>query len=561
MQIKELKSYRYAQDVLSGKQMASRYIKMAAERYMHDLERDDLVFDLNRVKLVNNVFEKIIHIPETGKLNVVFPPHAFWLEQLYGFKYAETGIRKYQNVYLQFARKQFKTFYAAGVTLVEGLFWRDLYPEILVGANSREQALICTTKAANIVKTSPLLAKKYDPKNNRGELKMYARENEFHTLTYEVGGRNCQIKAIPRDLGDGKNPSVLIIDEFHEAKSNALLEMGKSGQAQRLEPLNMIITSPGNNRDGVCFQERTLTEKILKGEINDDRHLGMLFELDNEDDWDNINVLEQSNPMMPYTATLKSYLEDRLREAKKYGGSTESNVKIKNCGIWVDAPEIWVNNDVLIRNNEGPDIPEGAEVYVGFDLAKGTDLNALAIIADIEGKKVVKMHYWMPTEKYGTDNVDYERWVKEGYINVQEGNVVNFETIGNDIVRILEKYYVKSIGYDSRYANMGVVPILVRNGYEDRLVPTGQGFTLSPATLQVEHWLKEEKLNLQKNPVLLWNFRNVSLNKGSKGDVYPDKMRSSGKIDGVVALCMAILEWQRFNSEYDNQVYEFILLQ
>jgi phage terminase large subunit-like protein len=91
---KQLKSYQYAQDVLSGKQLASSYIKLAAERFMHDLERNDLVFDLKRIELINTIFEKVIYIPELNKPNVVFPPHAFWLHQLYGFKYAETGIRK-----------------------------------------------------------------------------------------------------------------------------------------------------------------------------------------------------------------------------------------------------------------------------------------------------------------------------------------------------------------------------------------------------------------------------------------------------------------------------------
>jgi phage terminase large subunit-like protein len=207
-----------------------------------------------------------------------------------------------------------------------------------------------------------------------------------------------------------------------------------------------------------------------------------------------------------------------------------------------------------MENNNEVKIPDGHDVYVGFDLAKGTDMNALAILADVNGCKVIEMHYWIPTAKYGTDGVDYLRWVNQGYIHAIEGDVANFEVIAQDMITILDRYTVKSIAYDSRYANMGVVPALARAGYSD-LTPTGQGFTLSPATLQIEHWLKRREMNLQNNPVLLWNFRNVTLNRGSKGDVYPDKMRSSGKIDGIVAICDAVMEYLRYNSEPEYEIY------
>jgi phage terminase large subunit-like protein len=558
VKVQDLKSYKYAQSVLNGEQIASNFIKLAAERFMNDLERDDLVFRTDVLEVIYSLIENDIYVPETRQKNVVFPPHAFWLDQLYGFRYKETDKRKYTTMYLQFARKNFKTFYAALVSIIETILWRDRYPEILVGANSRDQALICTTKIGEIIKVSPFLKELWN--NNNGYIKMYAHKDHINTILFENEERKSVIKAIPRDLGDGGNPSIGIIDEFHEAKSTALIETIQSGQGQRADPLTMIITSPGNDRASVCYDERETSRKILTGDLKDDRHLAILFELDNEEEWDQIDLLEKSNPMMPYVDTLKPYLERRITEAKKYGGGKAANVKIKNCGIWIDAPEVWIEKSVLQENNHGirRDDLKDYPVYVGFDLAKSKDLNALCIMADVDGVMVFDLHYWISEEKLkdDSDKVDYLKWHEKGYMHVMDGDTIDFYDLGLEICDILKEYSnIQVIAFDVRYSYMGVVPVLKAQGYEDLCIPVGQGATLAPATIQLEKWLEQRKCDLMSNEVLFWNFANVILKYNRNGDPYPTKEDRFKKIDGVVAILTAMEEYLRINAEFESDIY------
>lgn len=575
------KSIQYAKDVVSGKQIAGKQIIKAAERFLSDLKRKDLYFDVNELEKIYQTIEKDFYVPELGRPNDVPRPHAFWIDQFYGLKYKRTKKRKYKTLYLQVARKNFKTFFAGVLSLIELLIYHDKMPEILVGANSRDQALITTEKIGNIIKVSPKLK---DLERMR-TLHRFTDKQETTGVHYEDDTRNGKIVAIPRDLGDGGNPSLFIIDEYHEAKTTKLLETGRSGQSVRANPASMILTSPGNNKDLPWYEERLDSIKVLDGDVHNDRHLAMIFELDDITEYeevrnrvkeltadylqkkikfdeyqslciDAIAVLEKSNPMMPYSENTVENLIDRIKLAIEKGGSVEANIIIKNCGISIDAPEIWIDSGVVQENNFEIDENElkKVPVFVGFDLAKGKDLNALAIMGEVEEKMAVKMHYWIPSEKFNLDEGFNYRKYRE-YFYIHEGSVIDHLQMGNEILAILEEYNVQVIGYDSKYANMGVVPILYNNNYSNNLVPVGQGFNLSPATLQIEQWIMQKQMNLLNNPVLLWNFRNVTLNTGSKGDVYPDKMRSTGKIDGVLAMCNSVTEYLRLKAEPKKELY------
>lgn len=551
---KESKSYKYAKDVISGKIVASNFIIKQANRYINDLKRDDLYFDLDWHKKVIVFFEQICYVPELAAPVELPLPHAFWIEQVHCLRYKKNKKRKYKQAYIQVARKQAKTFYAANNALFELILGEDNKPEIMCGANTREQAVLCTKMIGHVIGCSPELKElKADKK-----LTLFTWQKEVTGVHYDNGnGREGKIEAMPKDPGDGGNPSVTVVDELHEAKDLKLLETMKSGQGLRRNPLALIITSPGHNKDAPCYSVlRDTAVKILDGVIENDNFLPILFELDNEEDWDNIDQLIKSNPMMDYMDTLEDFLLDRIQEAKDIGGETEVNIKIKNSGIWVDAATTWISSEIVKANNHNIQESEllGKECYLGIDLAKGEDLNACALLFPNirENIHAIKMMYWIPSDKVKTnrDHVDYTRWIQKGFMIQQDGNVADHTLISKDIINEISKYNVKSIGFDSRFAYAGIIPALAHAGYEDLLNPVGQGYSgLSAAVVQMFNWMKREEMDLMHNQVLYWNLANVVMKVGDEGDQIPSKGKSNMKIDGVSASLTAIAEYLRVGAK------------
>lgn len=583
--IKKVKSYQYAVDAVKGNGIFSKWIIKAAERFINDLLREDLYYDQDEIQKVNTFFGEIIYVPELKRSEALHPPRAFFLEQLFAFKYTANDLRRYTSAYHQVGRKSLKTFDAGGISLYEGLTGRDLSPEIMVAANSRDQAIICTNKAGQIIKSSPELRALLDDDH----ISVHTYKKLINTITYEDRDRLCRIEAMPKDPGDGGNPSVSITDELHEAKSLDHLETAESGQAQRREPLNVVITSPGSNKNGPCYTVlRKKSIDLLEGKIGADRHLALIYEMDSEEELNKIidsmddkepgdrqihkiAALEKSNPMMRYIPTIAPYLADRMIKAKVEGGAVAANVKIKNGGVWIDAPKIWIPSEKVKANNHGIREDEllGQECYAGWDLARGTDLNAFGLLfPNIRDKYFVwKCWFWLIEERVlniKKDTVDYRKWVDEGWIIMQKTDTINYTDKDGGVAEIINQahqdYNVIADGSDPYNLRIGPGPF-VHDSIE--VTPIGQTFSnLTAPTEQVEQWITNKQMDLMQNPVMEMCFRNVTLHVkdggsqegGHSGHRMPSKRESNGRIDGVAALNNAVYEYLRLKSEPKKEV-------
>ena len=542
------KAEQYAELVESGQILVGENIKKAVKRFKSDLKRDDLIWDVKWIDKINYFGEEIVYIPELRQKNKIPLPHAFWIEQIYGWRYKETGERRFREAYIQVARKGFKSFYAGMVSLIELLLFDETYPEIMHGANSRDQALICTGKTGEIIKKSPELRYLWmgkDNKPNSGPLKIYTHKEETIKITYEDARRRGKIEAMPKDPGDGGNVSCGVVDEYHEAKEAKLLETIKSGQGQRKHPLTIVITSPGHNKDGPCYQMREKAIGVLDGIIDNDRMLAVPFELDSESERLDLKMWEKSNPMVHYSDTLWPFLKERKKEAESVGGSEAVNIYIKNAGLWMDQASIWIPSETIRENNA--EIHEerllGEVCGVGVDLSAGGDLNAFVIVfPDIDGQMVVKSHFWIPEKRIREqrfDEVDYKRWVDKGYITVFEGNTVEYNVMAEYMAKEMDKYQVLTLACDPAYLS-GLATYLQDSGYSKMIEKVGQGYFLSESINYIEHWMHKKQFNFMNNSVLMWNLSNVEIKFGQKGDKMMVKDKKTKRIDGATALSTAI---------------------
>ena len=614
-EIKNTLAYQYTESVLSGKTLACNFIHQACERFRKDLENEDYYFDLKEVEKVNTFFQDILFVPELNKSVKLQPPHAFWLQQLFALKVRKTGFRKYNSAYLQFARKAYKTYYAAGVSLYELLFSKENNPMIMQGANSRDQAIICTAMTGRIIKASPQLKALVNDK-----IFLHTYKKKVNEIVYIEGKREGRVEAMPKDPGDGGNPSAGIVDEVHEANGLELYETMESGMGQREQPYILTITSPGHNKSGPCYTNlRKKSVDVLRGTLNDDTHLAIIYELDTEEEWDKvceavvkeektgkrlkkdpIDVLEKSNPMMPYSPSLRPFLRRRVIKAMNDGGEVAVNIKIKNGGVWADAPKVWIPNVIIKANNyqiTDADLKD-KPCYAGCDLSGGIDLNAfVGIFPDImekevtldklteDGKKytetktlpihAVKSMFWIPTKKIfnRTDGVDYRKFVEGGWMNVFEGDTVEPDVMAQDIIKFLDTVDIRSIGADPAMLRQTIAVFLGYGGYVEpkgdfkgllSVAPT-LGM-LSPATSEVEDLAFNKQFDFMGNPVMEMCFANTTLHYkdmmndqgGISGHRMPSKGKSNGRIDGVAALVTGMRAYQdvRIEPETPQSFFE-----
>lgn len=559
MQVKDSKAYEYAIKVDSGEQIACKYIKQAAERFLYDITRKDLYWDYDKVEKITYFFEEVLYVPELMKPVPMPLPHAFWIQQLYGFRYKETNLRRFTDIFFEVARKNYKTYYAAGLSLCELIMGDDNMPMIMQGANTREQALICTDLTGKLIKCSPQISQII----TGDDIRVY--NNIPHTVHYTFNGRDGKIKAMPKNPGDGGNPSVAIIDELHEAKNLVLLQSMKSGQGAREQPLTLIISSPGVSTAVPMYtQIRKKAIDMLSGTIESDRSLALIYEQDNKDDWDKPECIDKANPMAPYSKTIRTFVMNEIAEAKRLGGSYEANVKIKNCGVWVDAAETWIQDHIIKTNSHGIKFEDliGKECYVGIDLSKSRDLSAVGyLFPNIDGYWAFFVRCYIPQSKLeaGTDGIDYRLWVDKGWIQVHDGDVINHNLITSDTLSLMKQFDVKGVGFDQKFAYQGVIVSIAEAGYEELCESISQGFSLSNAVNDVERLTYESAFDFMDNPVLYWNFSNVVLTIGDKMDRYPSKKKSGDKIDLVSALLIAMTKYNICKAEPETEAGIMIL--
>jgi len=547
---------RYATDVLSGKIVAGKLIKLAAKRFMEDLKRKDIVLDLKQGQRAINFIERKLHHWEgswRGKPLRLEDWQKFIVMQVFGWQ--KDGKRRIRSVYIQIARKNGKTSFAAAIGDYHLFADRENTPQILVGANNEDQAKICVNSMGRILQQSP----DFSDMIHEEEIKLSIYGKNVIGIYHK--DRDGAVKAMSKNAGalDGFNPSLGIIDEYHEAKDDSLLNVIESGQGARPEPLLFVVTTAGFDKQGPCYAKlRKGSVDMLSGKVVDDAHLAFVYELDEGDLWDDPTVWKKCNPNLGISV-FPDYIKSRLTKAKNEGSSKEVDFKTKNLNMWVDAPSVWVQDETWMKNEYGihPDELIGARCFGGLDLATGIDLNAFCLyfpkFKQVGDKWInpILWWFWIPKARVKTDSFDYTEWVEKGYVTVTEGvfeNVIDHKKIITDICELPKKYNIEVIAFDQRLAYHGVVQELgivfgtsESDDWIQGLYPFTQSFpNVSMCAKQFERDATNYEYEHFGNPVARWMLGNVVIKKDAVGQIMPDKSKSNNKIDGIAALLNCI---------------------
>lgn len=545
--VKKYPAEIYAEQVRSGEILVCEYVRLAVERYYADLDRaldKGWYFDKRAAMRAIHFIEKLKHTKGewAGQQFRLEPWQQFVLWNIFGWKNAD-GTRRFRYAYIEIARKNGKTALSAGVGLYMLFADGESRPEVYSAATVKDQAKICFSDAVEIVRAT--------------DLKNYLTPYR-NSIVYELKGGT--MKPLSSDYGthDGLNPSCGIIDEFHAHKDSGMFDVIKSAFGARRQPLMFIITTAGFDKSGVCYAYRENVIKVLRGVNEDDSLFGIIYTLDDKSEWDDPKMWIKANPNLGVSLSA-DYLADQVKDAKNRPEAVR-NVMTKNVDLWVDAERTWILDDVWQRciGTTDPADLKGCACWGGLDLSNVSDITAYVLLFHENDRFQLLPHFWIPEEKMlekiRKENINYDKWVAEGYVTVTPGNVIDYDFVKADILRIVADYDLRTSAYDRWNASQTIID-LQNEGMECN--PFGQGYgSMSAPTKEFEKLVLTEKIEHFGNPVLRWMLASTLVKTDPAGNIKPDKEKSTQKIDGIVASIMALGEWMTAQANDESNPYE-----
>jgi phage terminase large subunit-like protein len=450
----------------------------------------------------------------------------FCTVNIFGWYWVEKEKRRFRDVYVEVPRKNGKTFWFAGIGL--GMFTIDgeYGAEVLCGATSEAQAWEIFRPARLVCKRTPELTAKFGIEINAKTLVRVEDESRFVPI---IG-----------NPGDGASPHCGIADEYHEHRTADLVDTLETGMGARDEPLLLQITTAGADMGGPCYTKRMDVVQILNGTVDDDNVFGIIYTLDEGDEWDTVDAQIKANPNYGISVSA-DFLEGQLKQARR-SPSKQSAYKTKHLNMWVGAKAAWMNMLALQacrKKNISLQDMEGERCVIGIDLASKIDIACMAILFP-PGKypkwRAFCKHY-LPEDTI-EDSDRYRGWHAGGWITSTPGNVIDYEYIEEDLKALRSTHEIAEVPFDPFQATQFSIRMLAEGFPMIEVGATVKNF--SEPMKFLEALILQRKIEFDMDPVLHWCFGNCVAALDAKDNIYPRKERPENRIDPVVALIMAV---------------------
>ncbi|MBE6043550.1 MAG: terminase large subunit [Clostridium thermopalmarium] len=538
---------QYAINVVEGREIAGRYVKLACQRHLDDLEKSKLAaykyeFDIEKASEAIEFFENLRFTdggPElVGQPVKLFPFQDFIVGSLFGWVEKDTGYRRFRKSYIQLARKNAKSLLNSGISIKLSGFDNYANAQVYCTATKMKQARIVWEQAKKFINIEPDLKELFKIKDHDGIIECLIN-----------GGK---IMALGRDTGtiDGFDPHGGIIDEYHSHKNNQMVKLLEDGSVNQKQSLISIITTAGFDLNGPCYKEYEYCCNVLEGIIKAEQYFIYIAQMDKEDDiWDPENW-PKCNPLVSKLPQGIENLKRFAAEAKEKGGEDLRNFITKSLNIWYKHSDNQYLNidkwkecacDLTLEDFRGK------ECGLGLDLSSGGDLTSgvleFLFLESGEPAYFFHQHSFMPKmrldEHKKTDKAPYDIWVEEGLITLTEtlgGVKTDYKYIINYYKELIKEYdlKLKVIAYDPHNADaflsdlesFGVDCIEITQSAKSLNTPTVD-FKLSVDCGAVKYNKKDE----------LFKFCGVNAvtTSNSFGEIKIDKEHRTERIDPIDA--------------------------
>lgn len=577
MILDELK--QYAHDCISGKNISGRKHIWACERLLKDIDRigqSDFPYVWNE-KQAENIIEWFALLRHSkgilAKQPIILTPwQKFRICQLYGWVHKDTGYRRFKKYFTEVARKNAKSQEEAGIALYEAAVTStknaEVY-EIYTAGTKRDQSKIVFGEAGLMLQGSPL----------RMRFKV-TRDCVKHLKSHST------IKPLSKDdgkSGDGTNPALLVLDEYHQHKTTEFYDLGIGSNTK--EPLLMIITTAGMDLTYPCYvTEYQYCSKVLdpNTDVENDEYLIDICEMDPEDYEDIINLDNEelwvkANPIrMTYPEGI-----EKIRGEYKIAREQPEHMTAfltKCLDVWVQAKE---NGYMDMSKWKECELKEfsieiyGQPVYVGFDMSAKTDLTSVTFMIpylsgeyDGNGKEIVKYYFWthsfIPTreklhEHIVKDKVPYDAWERQGFLEVTNTPIVDQGRVMRYVMEECEKHNLKiqCLCFDPANASKLMMD-LSDEGYDVEEVFQSHKH-LNEATQGFREQVFCKNVGYLPNPLLNYAMSNAVVRQ-SNGLIKIDKDATTKRIDPVDATLCAykLAMFHQFGDDYGDYIDSFI---
>lgn len=494
----------------------------------------------------------------------------FLIAPLFGWRYRDdhpdaelAGTRVVREVWFEIPRKNGKSTLCGGLSLYLLMADGEAAAQVYAAAGDREQANNVFRPARTMAESSKAILKKLGgPKAIQRRLIVHPNGNFLRVLPSD-GGRQ-----------HGLNPHGAVIDEVHVHKNPDLVEALESATGARLQPVVIYITTADDGDETSIYnRKREFCERVASGTVKASGFLGVVFGADETADGFDPHSEETqraANPGFGSTLT-KRFLADesiKARESPAQLGQylrLHLNIRTKQHTRWIPL-ERWDGTAQLISDGEW----QGRMACGGLDLSSTSDMTAFSFVsADASGRPMVHRLFWIPEEKAADlerrHAIPFSEWAAAGWVNLTEGNVVDYQAVRDKIVATRDRLGVSMIdsGYDPWNATE-TVQQLERDGWA--MVPIRQGYaSMSPPCKEYERLIlgstpSEPLIRTGGSPVMRWMIDCVEVIEDGNGNmrpVKPDRRSSSKRIDGVVSDLMALDRWVRHEEQPGYEVVGF----
>nr|DAF90434.1 MAG TPA: Large Terminase [Myoviridae sp. ctdyF5] len=541
---------QYARDVVGGKILACQLTILSCQRHLDDLERSKdphwpYRFDKNKAERFLRFSQKMPHTAgewARRKLRIEFEPwQQFSLGVPFGWVHKKTGLRRFTEIYIEVPRKNGKSAIAAAVGNYMFCADGEHGAEVYCGATTEKQAWKVFAPALQMVKKLPALRQKFS-------IKPWAKK-----MTRPDGSIFAPVIGDP---GDGDSPTCAIIDEYHEHKTDALYTTMTTGMGAREQPITLIITTAGFDITSPCYEKRAQVVEILKriregGE--NEAIFGIIYGLDDEDDWTQPEALIKANPN--YGVSIK---ESFLRAKQLLAMSTPSQtnkILTKHFNKWVSAKTAFYNlqkwmsaADKSLKLSDFVD----DECILGIDLASKLDLNAVVPVFRREINGLAHFYcvgpmFWVPEDTVFSNEPElkviaerYQSFVNQGVLIPSDGAEVDYRLIFESILQLRQSLKIRTCPIDP-YGAISLSHMLQDEGLEPLTIIQNYR-NMSDPMREIEAALAAGRFHHDGNPVMTWCIQNVvgRYLPGSDDVVRPVKEVDANKIDGAIGLMMAV---------------------
>jgi len=523
-----------------------KWIKSAADERAY---KRGFRFDLKRAEHVRDFFRRYLRHSKGQWAGQPFELLRWqWAElvaPLFGWIDPATGHRRYRLAYIEVPKKNGKSTLCAGLALY--LLSADGEPgaEVYSAAVDRDQASIVFREAASMVTASPELAAELEVIQSTRRIVCVPTNSIYRALSAEVSAH------------EGLNIHGLIFDELHAQATRKMWDTLRYGGRARRQPLSIAITTAGDDHETICGEQHEYAKGVIEGRVDDDRFFGLIYAAGEKDKWDDPKVWKRTNPSLGTIITLES-LEQDAREARsslakratfcRYSLNQWLSGSIAGFGAgkWESCSGLAAGESPMAWRRRMLTEMAGAAAFGGLDLSARVDMTAFLLLFRLLGTPArwrVLPWFWLPQERAEArrqaGQTTFMAWAEQGFLELIPGDEIDQSVIRDKILELAHVYPVADIGYDEWSALD-----LSRQLREDHGIPmtvVRQGrISLSEPSKELEAMVVGCRLEHGDNPILAWNARNLVFRTDNNANIWPDKKKSTGKIDGIVALITSL---------------------